>query len=43
MGFITTRQVELLAQKLPNDYGRYLHELIREVSSLAGQREQSVQ
>jgi len=33
MEFITASQVELLAQKLPNDYGRYLRELIREVSS----------
>ena len=30
MGFITAPQVERLAQKLPNDYGRYLQELIRE-------------
>jgi len=30
MGFITAKQVELLAQKLPNDYGRYLLDLIRE-------------
>jgi glucose-1-phosphate thymidylyltransferase len=30
MGFITASQVELLAQKLPNDYGRYLKDLIRE-------------
>jgi glucose-1-phosphate thymidylyltransferase len=30
MNYITTSQVELLAQKLPNDYGRYLHELVRE-------------
>lgn len=37
MGFITTSQVELLAQKLPNDYGRYLRELIRENSTLPGQ------
>jgi glucose-1-phosphate thymidylyltransferase len=30
MGFITAAQVELLAQKLPNDYGRYLKNLILE-------------
>jgi len=30
MGFIPASQVELLAQKLPNDYGRYLKDLIRE-------------
>jgi glucose-1-phosphate thymidylyltransferase len=30
MGFITASQVEDLAKKLPNDYGRYLEELIRE-------------
>ena len=30
MGFIDASQVELLAQKLPNDYGRYLKDLIRE-------------
>jgi glucose-1-phosphate thymidylyltransferase len=30
MNYITASQVELLAQKLPNDYGRYLQELIRE-------------
>ncbi|WP_165073796.1 glucose-1-phosphate thymidylyltransferase RfbA [Paludisphaera rhizosphaerae] len=29
-GFITAEQVERLAAKLPNDYGRYLKELIRE-------------
>ena len=27
MGFITAAQVEQLAQKLPNDYGRYLKDL----------------
>ena len=37
MGFITASQVELLAQKLPNDYGRYLRELIQEISSSPGQ------
>jgi glucose-1-phosphate thymidylyltransferase len=30
MGFITESQVESLAQNLPNDYGRYLKNLIRE-------------
>jgi glucose-1-phosphate thymidylyltransferase len=30
MGFITASRVEQLAQKLPNDYGRYLKDLIRE-------------
>jgi glucose-1-phosphate thymidylyltransferase len=30
MGFISAGQVEHLAQKLPNDYGRYLKELLRE-------------
>ena len=30
MGFISDSQVELLAQKLPNDYGRYLRDLIQE-------------
>lgn len=29
-GFISAEQVERLAAKLPNDYGRYLNELIRE-------------
>ena len=33
MGFITTSQVENLAQKLPNDYGRYLRALIAESRS----------
>jgi glucose-1-phosphate thymidylyltransferase len=37
MGFITASQVEQLAQRLPNDYGRYLRDLIREAeSSLPG-------
>ena len=35
MGFITAAQVEQLAQKLPNDYGRYLKELIREARSFS--------
>jgi glucose-1-phosphate thymidylyltransferase len=30
MGFISDSQVELLAQKFPNDYGRYLRDLVRE-------------
>jgi glucose-1-phosphate thymidylyltransferase len=30
MGFITAHQVMLLAQKLPNDYGRYLKDLVLE-------------
>ena len=33
MGFISASQVELLARKLPNDYGRYLKELIRETQN----------
>jgi len=37
MGFITASQVELLAQKLPNDYGRYLKDLIRETQSTSDQ------
>ena len=39
MGFITASQVEQLAQKLPNDYGRYLKELIREAQSFPSQGE----
>ena len=39
MGFITASQVEQLAQKLPNDYGRYLKELIREAQSFSSQGE----
>ena len=30
MGFITAEQVEQLADKIPNDYGRYLKAVIRE-------------
>jgi glucose-1-phosphate thymidylyltransferase len=30
MGFITADQVKKLADKFPNDYGRYLHAVIRE-------------
>jgi glucose-1-phosphate thymidylyltransferase len=30
MGFITADQVDRLAAKIPNDYGRYLRELIQE-------------
>jgi glucose-1-phosphate thymidylyltransferase len=30
MGYITAAQVEALAAKLPNDYGRYLKDLLRE-------------
>ncbi len=33
MGFITASQVENLAQKLPNDYGRYLRAMITESRS----------
>jgi glucose-1-phosphate thymidylyltransferase len=33
MGFITTARLEQLAKKLPNDYGRYLKDLIREADS----------
>ena len=32
MGFITAEQVEQLARKLPNDYGRYLKVLVQEIS-----------
>jgi glucose-1-phosphate thymidylyltransferase len=39
MGFIDTSQVEQLAQKLPNDYGRYLKEVIREAQSFSAQGE----
>jgi len=30
MGYISDRQVEALASKLPNDYGRYLRDLLCE-------------
>ena len=33
MGFITSEQVERLADKIPNDYGNYLREVIRELST----------
>jgi glucose-1-phosphate thymidylyltransferase len=33
MGFIDVGQVERLAQRLPNDYGHYLKNLVREVQS----------
>jgi len=33
MGFITAAQLVQLAKKLPNDYGRYLKDLIREADS----------
>src|SRR6185312_10282159 len=33
MGFITADQVNLLAGKLPNDYGRYLQDLLNEPNS----------
>ena len=39
MGFITASQVEQLAQKLPNDYGRYLKELIQEARSFSSRGE----
>jgi glucose-1-phosphate thymidylyltransferase len=39
MGFITASEVERLAQKLPNDYGRYLKEVIREAQPLSSQGE----
>ena len=32
MGFITAEQVEQLADKIPNDYGRYLKAVIRETT-----------
>ena len=31
MGFITSEQVERLADKIPNDYGNYLREVIRDL------------
>jgi glucose-1-phosphate thymidylyltransferase len=37
MGFITAAQVEQIAQKLPNDYGRYLNEMIREAQAFLAQ------
>jgi glucose-1-phosphate thymidylyltransferase len=37
MGFISASQVEFLARKLPNDYGRYLQALVRETRSSPGQ------
>jgi glucose-1-phosphate thymidylyltransferase len=33
MGYITAEQVEKLADKIPNDYGNYLREVIRELST----------
>src|SRR4051795_1375035 len=39
MGFITASRVEQLAQRLPNDYGRYLRDLIRETQSFSSQGE----
>jgi glucose-1-phosphate thymidylyltransferase len=33
MGYITAEQVEKLADKIPNDYGNYLREIIRELST----------
>ena len=38
MGFITADQVERLADKIPNDYGRYLKNLVRELTIPSGQR-----
>jgi glucose-1-phosphate thymidylyltransferase len=35
MGFITASQVEQIAQKLPNDYGRYLKDVVREAQSFS--------
>ena len=32
MGFITVEQVERLADKIPNDYGSYLREIVREAT-----------
>ncbi len=32
MGFITAEQVERLADKIPNDYGSYLREIVREAT-----------
>ena len=38
MGFITADQVERLADKIPNDYGRYLKNVVREMATpLPGQ------
>lgn len=36
MGFITASQVEDLARKLPNDYGQYLKDLLRETPQGTG-------
>jgi glucose-1-phosphate thymidylyltransferase len=38
MGFISASQLESIAQKLPNDYGRYLKELVREVEAFPGRK-----
>jgi glucose-1-phosphate thymidylyltransferase len=34
MGFITTEQVEKLADRIPNDYGQYLKAVIRETTTI---------
>jgi glucose-1-phosphate thymidylyltransferase len=36
MGFISSSQLESISQKLPNDYGRYLKEVVREVEAFPG-------
>jgi glucose-1-phosphate thymidylyltransferase len=36
MGYITAAEVESLAKKLPNDYGRYLTQLVSEARGSAG-------
>ena len=36
MGFITAEQVEQLADKIPNDYGSYLKEILRGAAHQAG-------
>jgi glucose-1-phosphate thymidylyltransferase len=35
MGFVSAEQVEQLANKIPNDYGRYLKAVIRETPTIA--------
>ncbi len=37
MGFITADQVGRLADKIPNDYGRYLKDVVREMTTPSGQ------
>jgi len=37
MGFITAEQVGQLADEIPNDYGRYLKDVVREMTTPLGQ------